>query len=128
MQRELLNATASICTIIEKNKKAIELIRWAVTSANQLGSHRDDTIHAPYAIFIGGSGIEVVPSTFLANPKAESLKDKELLKEFSRHTSNAKMLASFAMQISGYLRACQTSAPSPLPEKPSLQKEPHRKE
>ena len=120
-QRELVKAIAPHCSVLQKDKKAIELISWAVKCADATGSHRDDAAHSPYAIQIA-EPVELTTNFALGHPKAINLKDIDLLDEFKRIRHNAGQITCFVYHLTQYVSNLKSGEkPWPLPQKPSLQ-------
>jgi hypothetical protein len=119
-QRELVKRIAPHCSLIEKDKKAIEQIEWAVRNALGLGDNRDDAVHSPYVIVMAGE-IRLEPYDTFGHPRAKGLKDKELISEFQRIRENIRRMVFFVYKLEQYLVDLKfKNAPPTLPDKPFL--------
>lgn len=64
--------------------------------AGKTGQTRNDAIHAPISLALDGGKLVVIPVYFNGNPRAENLKDKDIISEFNRCRDEAYILKEFA--------------------------------
>jgi hypothetical protein len=122
LQRDLVDAVAPHCSLIRKDPKAIELIKWAVKHAMELGTHRDDAVHSPYVVLME-EPISLGSLSHFNHPRALGLKEAELIGEFARIKGNIKAITLFVYKLQQYIIDLKHQNEHPtLPERPSLQK------
>jgi hypothetical protein len=72
---------------------------WLLDQAEIVADQRNTAIHAPLIPSLGGgNGPEILPYYFFQNPRAENLKGKDILAEFTWYEKSAETLTSFARQ------------------------------
>jgi hypothetical protein len=96
-QREMLKAAvyATNSQRSEKLPKAPDDLKWLLDRAEEVANARNNAVHAPCSLFIGGSGSEMGAAYFDGNPRAKNLMGKELLVEFAWCESYAETLSRF---------------------------------
>jgi hypothetical protein len=84
-QRDMLRAAIDVTNSqrSERLPEAPDDLQMVLDRANELAEARNDAVHAPCSLYIGGSGSEMTASFFDGNPRAKNLKGKELLFEFA---------------------------------------------
>jgi hypothetical protein len=116
-QRKMLIAAAS--TAFAKNDPAKSAILWLVGQVNNsLAAKRNDAIHGPVVLVTDLYGTSVRPDDWTNNPRASSLRGKQILSELVWYRETAECLRL-------YCRALERALSSPgqagsLPEKPTL--------
>lgn len=96
-QREMLRAALSVrAEFWEHPQQVAKDIVWLIDRANALADQRNDAIHAPCSIMLGDDGFEVTPAYFYGNPRAQKLRDKDLLEEFAWCEASAEALTLYA--------------------------------
>jgi hypothetical protein len=66
-----------------KLPKAPDDLKWLLDRAEEVADARNNAVHAPCSLFLGGSVSEMGASYFDGNPRAKRLMGKELLVEFA---------------------------------------------
>jgi hypothetical protein len=127
-QREMLRAaTEAVFNQKGVRSRAKEDIVWLVCEANNLANKRNDAIHSPLSFVSRINATEprlshtsIQAGYFYGNPRAKSLKGKDLLSEFVWYRATADALCEFAFDIHFFF-----SDPDehPWPDRPRL---PHR--
>ena len=119
-QREMLRAAVyAACADEEWAKKfpsAKEGIDWLLNEANKVADRRNDAIHAPCSVTIGTGDFEIIPFSFLGNPRAKKLHTKDILAEFSWYARSASVLKQYAVDV----EAALSSTRRPWPDKPRM--------
>ncbi len=122
-QRHILkDAVAVSDNYLEKWPNAQAEINWIIDRTNELANRRNDAIHAPVEMELGfGTGqlFKISASHFTGNPRALSLKGKDLVKEFHWYRNYSDTLIDYTKRISLAL----TWPDEPWPERPSLPKQ-----
>jgi hypothetical protein len=98
LQREMLKAAVN-ATNSERSKtrpEAPDDLIWLLDHAHELAEYRNNAVHAPCSLYIGGSGSEMGAAFFDGNPLARKLEGKDLLVEFAWCASYAETLSRFA--------------------------------
>jgi hypothetical protein len=125
-QREMLrSAVHAACADeewAEKFPDAKESIDWLLNEANKVADRRNDAIHAPCSVTIGTEDFEIIPFSFLGNPRAKKLHTKDILAEFAWYAQSASVLKQHAQDVEVALSA----AGKPWPDKPRMPALEHR--
>jgi hypothetical protein len=118
-QRDMLKAAidATNSQRSEKRPEAPVDLKWLLDRANELAEARNDAVHAPCSLYIGGSGSEMRASFFDGNPRAKNLMGKELLVEFAWCERFAENLSRFAQMLG---TAIALPDRFPWPERPKI--------
>jgi len=109
--------------------KAKEDLRWLITEASKLADHRNNAIHTPVAVWLGGAPGDEVPAAgvgqrsllgigpvaFRGHPRAQRMTGKRLLDEFDWCEQWTVALSRFAQ---GVEIALGFGPPHPWPAKP----------
>jgi hypothetical protein len=82
-----------------------------------LSSKRNDALHSPVVLVTGADGTTIRPYELTNNPRAEALKQKDILKHLIWYRENAESLRVFCVKIRRALRADYTGT---WPERPTL--------
>ena len=100
-QREMLKAAVSATNAqrSEKLPKAPEDLKWLLDRAQEVANARNDAVHAPCSLYLGGTVSEMGASYFNGNPRAKNLVGKELLVEFAWCEGYAETLSRFAEML-----------------------------
>jgi hypothetical protein len=80
-QRDMLRAAVN-ATNSERSKrlpKAPANLKWLLDRADALAEDRNNAVHAPCSLYLGGSVSEMGAAFFNGNPRAKNLMGKELL-------------------------------------------------
>lgn len=106
---------------------AKEDILWLLNEADKVGNKRNDAIHGPCSIKVNKKGFEIAPAYFLGNPRARSLKGKDILKEFRWCELCADVLSTYARDMTTSLTWHEPRAWPDRPLMPTLgQRSNHR--
>ncbi len=101
--------------------KAVTDLTWLLDRADEVSEHRNNAIHAPSSLYIGGSedgGSEMGASYFHGNPRAKKLIGKRLISEFDWCERFTETLSRFAQATESAI-AFPSQYPWPaLPRKP----------
>ena len=101
-------------------------IIWLINEADKVAIKRNNAIHAPCSMAIRARGFEIIPAYFFGNPRARSLQDKNILKEFTWYELSADTLTRFARNATTAIASEQSA----WPEKPLMpilgQRQSHR--
>jgi hypothetical protein len=97
MLRAAVNATNSERS--ERMPRAADDLKWLLDRANELAEERNNAVHAPCSLYIGGSGSEMGAAFFNGNPRAKNLMGKELLVEFAWCEGCAESLSLFTQRL-----------------------------
>jgi hypothetical protein len=115
-QRNMLRAATEVNPAINDAER--EDILWLLNKINRsLSVKRNDAIHAPLIFWTNALGISVEPSDYSLSPRAQSLKGKDILKEFTWYRQTAEALADYADAMR---HALQFPGTWSWPEKPRL--------
>jgi hypothetical protein len=93
---------------------------WLLDRADELADQRNNAIHAPCSLYIGGAkdgGAEMGAAYFNGHPRARKLKNKSLLIEFDWCERYAETLSKFTLEIETGLAFAERY---PWPDKPCL--------
>jgi hypothetical protein len=118
-QRDMLKAAID-ATNSERSTKwpeAPDDLKWLLERAEALAEARNNAVHAPCSLYIGGSGSEMGASFFDGNPRAKNLMGKELLVEFAWCERFAETLSRFAEMLG---TAIAFPDRFPWPERPKI--------
>jgi hypothetical protein len=96
--------------------KAKDDLNWLLEKANKVAEQRNNAIHAPMAVAIGGRQIELVPVAHHGNPRAYKLVGKDIITEFEWYEQCADTLTRFARSA----RTAIASDAVPWPDRPQL--------
>jgi hypothetical protein len=107
IQRDMLRAAVNANPgRWEKVPKALDDLKWLLDRCDELAERRNDAVHAPCSIYIGGNHPpEMGPAYFAAqNPRAKSLSTKnlmgkQLLVEFDWCERYAQTLCEFIRRL-----------------------------
>jgi hypothetical protein len=117
-QRQMLRASAEAAAaaglLIEQAKE--DDIKWLLDRTGELSHQRNDALHAPVAFFTDQDGTRLMTEYIFGNPRALTLKDKNLPDEFSWYEKKASALSGFALRCA----ACLHNASLDWPERPKL--------
>ena len=91
--------------------RARDDIIWLIDEADKVANKRNDAIHAPCSITISARGFEITPEYFFGNPRARSLKKKNILKEFAWYELSAETLTRFARDATTAIASKQGAWP-----------------
>jgi hypothetical protein len=97
--------------------KARDDLLWLLAEARALADHRNNAIHTPAILFIGGGPngeAEMGPAFIRGHPRARRLIGKRLLEEFAWYEDWAETISRFA----GRVELALTSAERPWPDRP----------
>jgi hypothetical protein len=122
-QREMLRAAIEAVTherLTTSLPKAKDDIKWLLNQADKVAEQRNNAIHAPMAISVGGKEIELVPAAYYGNPRAHKLVGKDILTEFEWYEHCADTLTRFAYGVRGAITANDVTWPN-RPQMPVLQ-------
>jgi hypothetical protein len=84
------------------NPTARDDVIWLLDHADQLAEDRNNAIHAPCCVYVGGRGAGgslMGPAFFNGNPRARNLKGKKIIAEFDWCEQYTEQLTRFALQI-----------------------------
>jgi hypothetical protein len=100
-QREMLKASvfATSSQRSEKLPKARDDLKWLLDRAEEVADARNNAVHAPCSLYLGGSVSEMGVSYFNGNPRAKNLVGKELLVEFAWCEGYAATLSRYAEML-----------------------------
>ncbi|MGQ0443722.1 MAG: hypothetical protein ACT4O2_00985 [Beijerinckiaceae bacterium] len=100
------------------NATARDDVIWLLDHADALARDRNDAIHAPCCLYIGGKdgGRSVMgPAFFNGHPRVENLRGKKILSEFDWCEKYTEWLTRFTMQVEkAFSKQC------PWPQRPAL--------
>lgn len=113
-QREMLRA-AAIAMLGDKNQAALKEIEWVLGQIDATENRRNDAIHAPYAIQIENGLAKPMPSPMTGNPKAENLKDRDLVEALQAYSTRMSSLDHFLHGVMVHL----VHPDNPLPKRPT---------
>jgi hypothetical protein len=119
VQRDMLRAAVNANSRRwEKLPKALDDLKWLLDRCDELAEHRNNAVHAPCAVYIGGNDPpEMGPAYFAAqNPRAKNLVGKELLVEFAWCERYAQTLREFIQRLENSIRLPDRY---PWPDRPS---------
>lgn len=97
--------------------KAKDDLIWLLKEVTALADHRNNAVHAPGALYIGGGtdgAPEIGPSMFPGHPRAKRLMGKRLIEEFEWYETWAETLIEFGRSVEGALAVEQ----NPWPNRP----------
>ena len=97
-QRDMLSA-ARVSLAKKLEAKAADDIKWLLDRVIELADKRNDAIHAPLVFVFESDALRLVPLSFLGNPRAAKLDNKNLLEEYNWYRDQASTLAWFAENI-----------------------------
>ena len=105
-QREMLKASvfATSSQRSEKLPKARDDLKWLLDRAEEVADARNNAVHAPCSLYLGGSVSEMGVSYFNGNPRAKNLVGKELLVEFAWCERYAQTLREFIQRLENSIR------------------------
>lgn len=93
--------------------------------ANQVADYRNNALHSPFMMALVGSDDAATflpsPETFMGNPRAQALSDKDLAAEFAWYARSASHLSAVADNMAEALR----DAEHPWPKISKLPPHPH---
>jgi hypothetical protein len=121
-QREMLPATIA-ATKVERwtiIPKAPVDLRWSLDRTDGLAEERNNAIHAPCSLYIGGAqggGSEMGASFYLGHPRAKKLLGKHLLVEFDWCERYSETLSEFTGKLETTVAFPTTY---PWPDRPLL--------
>jgi hypothetical protein len=101
-QREMLRCAMTETTSDrwKKSPRAPNDLKWLLDRADKLAIDRNNAIHAPCSLYLGGDGssevMAAVRSANAGNPRAKNLEGKDLLIEFHWCAAYAVRLGQFA--------------------------------
>ena len=100
-QREILRAAVNATNSerSERLPKAPDDLKWLLDRANDLADARNNAVHAPCSLYIGGTGSEMGPAFSNGNPRTKKLMGKELLVEFAWCERYAETLSRFTRML-----------------------------
>jgi hypothetical protein len=84
--------------------------------ANKIGEMRNDAIHAPVSLAHNNGRIVIVPFYFNGNPRAESLRNKDIVAEFNQCRDEAYILNAFSNEAEASIKFASRA----WPDKPAL--------
>jgi hypothetical protein len=93
MLRAAVNATNPERSI--KLPKAPDSLKWLLDRADEVAEARNNAVHAPCSLYLGGSVSEMGASFRNGNPRAKNLVGKDLLVEFAWCEAYATTLSRF---------------------------------
>jgi hypothetical protein len=107
VQRDMLRAAVNANSgRWERLPKALDDLKWLLDRCDELAEHRNNAVHAPCAVYIGGNDPpEMGPAYFAAqNPRAKNLSaknlmGKQLLVEFDWCERYAQTLREFIQRL-----------------------------
>ena len=120
LQREMLRA--AIAATSDKEPWVVRLpeaksdLMLLLQRASKTGEIRNDAIHAPVSLALDGGKLVIIPVYFNGNPRAEKLKDKDIVAEFKRCRDDASILQEFAEKAVTAINFPRY----PWPDKPAL--------
>jgi hypothetical protein len=86
-----------------KSPKAPDDLNWLLDCADELAERRNDAIHAPCSLYFRGDGsaevLAAVRSAGAGNPRANNLKEKDLLVEFHLCAHHALTLGQLTERL-----------------------------
>jgi hypothetical protein len=96
-QRDMLKAAVNATNSERSTKlpRAPDDLKWLLDRADALAEDRNNAVHAPCSLYLGGNVSEMGASFFNGNPRAKKLMGKELLVEFAWCESYAETLSRF---------------------------------
>jgi hypothetical protein len=100
-QREMLKAAVS-ATNSERSTnlpKAPDDLKWLLDRAEEVADARNNAVHAPCSLYLGGSVSEMEASYFNRNPAPRDLWGKELLVEFAWCERYVETLSRFTNML-----------------------------
>jgi hypothetical protein len=119
-QRDLLDAAVRAAAADDRWSKrfpaAEEGVRWLLKQINVLAERRNDAVHAPCSVVSGETDLEVFAISFFKNPRAQRLREKDILREFAWYEGTAEALRRHARAV----RAALSDERYPWPQKPLL--------
>jgi hypothetical protein len=103
-QRDMLKAAVAAVNLErwEKLPKAKEDLKWCLDKVDVLAGHRNNAVHAPCSLYIGGGndgGSEMGAAFFQGHPRAKELQGKKVLIEFDWCERYAETLTRFAQKL-----------------------------
>jgi hypothetical protein len=120
-QRWMLRAAAMACGSDRwPNPAAKDDTIWLLDRADSLAEQRNNAIHAPCSLFVGGEkegGSEMGASFFYGHPRARKLMGKSLLDEFDWCERYAETLSEFTEKVE---TGIAFAGRYPWPDRPSL--------
>ena len=123
-QREMLRAAVA-ATSVDRWKtlpKAQEHLTWLLDRADELAEQRNNAIHAPCSLYIGGGengGAEMGAAFFYGHPRARKLMGKKLLVEFDWCERYAETLSRFTKKLETAIAFAGQYPWPDLPSKPA---------
>ncbi|MBC8038792.1 MAG: hypothetical protein H7X89_16430 [Rhizobiales bacterium] len=116
VQRQILRAAAEERYAHEK--KTRDEIIWLLDKIDHsLSGKRNDVIHSPISLVTNAIGTQISTPINTSNPRALSLKGKELVKELVWYRDTAYVLRLYARELH---RALNPTAHRPWPDRPML--------
>ena len=110
--------SAAVMAFGRKSKFVIEL-KWALGKMNRLEDSRNDAVHTPYAISMGGDeGFQFIPYVWSESPRAKALWDRDLKLEFASYLKNIDSITKFARALGKMIHA--PALDPAWPKRPSL--------
>jgi hypothetical protein len=118
-QRDMLRAAVSAEAAHEdwtaKFPNAKDQVDWILGEANKIADRRNDAIHAPCSVTLGGD-FEILPFSFFGNPRAKKLQKKRILDEFEWYAKSAAALKDYVAAIEYAI----ADAARPWPDRPRM--------
>jgi hypothetical protein len=123
MLRAAIDATGDKEPWVVRLPTAKDDLKAFLKKANKIGETRNDAIHAPVSLAKSNGRLVIVPFYFNGNPRAENLRNKDILTEFNRCRDEAYMLNAFADHAEAAIKFPSRA----WPDKPSLLIQPEKK-
>jgi hypothetical protein len=101
-QRDMLRAATEARFVKDDpdEKRVREDILWVVARVNELASHRNNAVHAPFSFLIGVDGVaRLEPMSMTRNKRALNLVGKDVVREFRLYREYFDSLAAFASTV-----------------------------
>jgi hypothetical protein len=102
------------------NSTAKDDVIWLLDRADELAEDRNNTIHAPCCLYVGGrgdGGSVMGPAFFNGHPRAQNLRGKKIIAEFEWCEQYTEWLTRFSMRIES---AFAFPSEYPWPQRPSV--------
>jgi hypothetical protein len=97
MLHDAINATDS--QRWNEMPNALDDLEWLLENAQLLADHRNDAVHAPCSLYVGGNGAEMGAAFFNGHPRAKKLMHTDLLVEFAWCEGYAEALSRFTQML-----------------------------
>ncbi len=116
-QRHMLRAVVK--NSLHRKPLLRKYLLWALGQLDDMENNRNNAVHGPVELALEAAGVVFVPAEDAQNPRAESLKGKDLEVEFRRYQENTDALKRFIRELR--LRVPEGLPADQLPQKPQLQ-------